>query len=557
MSANQKDTIYVDVEDEITSLIDKVRSSDQKIVALVLPKRATVLQSLVNMKLLKRTAVDTKKRIVLITSEAAILPLAGATDMYVARTLQSKPEIPSAPKQATDAPLTVEEVDDSPLDPTKPIAAYTADDELSDTIEVDNDDVAEDVIEVDEGKKVFNRKLKVPNFERFRLLVILGVVGLILLIVGLIFANSVLPKARIVIKTDTTSVNSDLRLTAGPKITAVDAEKLLIPAINKDLKKTDIEKATATGQRDEGTKATGTVKLYNCSQADKLDDTTRTVPAGTGVSVGNLTFILNEDAIVPPSGFSGGLCKYDKASGSVAVTAQNAGDKYNIAAKTAHEYSVAGYSAMSADGSAMAGGTSKIVKVLSQADIDTAKQKLLDRTGSTATDELKRQLDNDGFFMITDTLSAGTPNVTSSPNVNEPATEAVVTLTTTYTVTAIRKDDVKTILEADAKKHIDTSKQVIQDNGVAKATLTLTEKRADGTLQISLVSTEIAGPQLDTEAIKREIMGKKKGEVQQIIKARPGIQEVNVSYSPFWVNKVPKKTNKITIVFEQNDITKK
>ena len=36
-----KDTIYVDVDDEITSIIDKVENSSEKVVALVLPKRAT------------------------------------------------------------------------------------------------------------------------------------------------------------------------------------------------------------------------------------------------------------------------------------------------------------------------------------------------------------------------------------------------------------------------------------------------------------------------------------------------------------------------------------
>jgi len=40
-----KETIYVDVDDEITSIIDKVRNSSGRIIALVLPKRAATLQS--------------------------------------------------------------------------------------------------------------------------------------------------------------------------------------------------------------------------------------------------------------------------------------------------------------------------------------------------------------------------------------------------------------------------------------------------------------------------------------------------------------------------------
>ena len=51
MAAPDKDTIYVDIDDEITGIIDKLRNSDAKVVALVLPKRATVFQSIVNMKL--------------------------------------------------------------------------------------------------------------------------------------------------------------------------------------------------------------------------------------------------------------------------------------------------------------------------------------------------------------------------------------------------------------------------------------------------------------------------------------------------------------------------
>jgi hypothetical protein len=92
-----KDTIYVDVDDEITSIIDKVENAEHKVVALVLPKRATSLQSIVNMKLLKRSADGADKNVVLITSEHALLPLAGAAGLHVAKNLQSRPEVPDAP----------------------------------------------------------------------------------------------------------------------------------------------------------------------------------------------------------------------------------------------------------------------------------------------------------------------------------------------------------------------------------------------------------------------------------------------------------------------------
>src|ERR1700761_2539166 len=88
-----KETIYVDVDDEITAIIDKVSAAKGKVVALVLPKRCPVLQSVVNMKLLKRTADNAGKHLVLITTEAGLMPLASNVGLHVASTPTSKPSI--------------------------------------------------------------------------------------------------------------------------------------------------------------------------------------------------------------------------------------------------------------------------------------------------------------------------------------------------------------------------------------------------------------------------------------------------------------------------------
>lgn len=47
-----KDVLYIDVEDDITTIIGKVKASKSKIIALVPPKRVGVLQSAVNLRLL-------------------------------------------------------------------------------------------------------------------------------------------------------------------------------------------------------------------------------------------------------------------------------------------------------------------------------------------------------------------------------------------------------------------------------------------------------------------------------------------------------------------------
>src|ERR1044072_9196542 len=88
-----KDVIYIDVEDDITAIIGKVKDAKEKIVALVPPKRIGVLQSAVNLRLLTRAAEQNSKRLVLITSNSALVALAAAARVPVAKTLQSKPEL--------------------------------------------------------------------------------------------------------------------------------------------------------------------------------------------------------------------------------------------------------------------------------------------------------------------------------------------------------------------------------------------------------------------------------------------------------------------------------
>ncbi len=92
--AASKDIIYLDIDDEITTIIDKIEASKADLVGLVLPKRAAVLQSSVNIKLLKRAVDSIGKKLVLITTDASVVSLAADNKIYVAADTSSKPEIP-------------------------------------------------------------------------------------------------------------------------------------------------------------------------------------------------------------------------------------------------------------------------------------------------------------------------------------------------------------------------------------------------------------------------------------------------------------------------------
>jgi hypothetical protein len=58
-----KSNIYLEAEDDITSVIEKVKAAESNIVALVPTKRMPVLQSAVNLKLLKRESIASAKKL--------------------------------------------------------------------------------------------------------------------------------------------------------------------------------------------------------------------------------------------------------------------------------------------------------------------------------------------------------------------------------------------------------------------------------------------------------------------------------------------------------------
>jgi hypothetical protein len=62
-------TVYIDIDEEITSIVDRLRKSKSKEVVIVVPKRAILIQSIVNLKLLKKEASELGKEIIIVTQD--------------------------------------------------------------------------------------------------------------------------------------------------------------------------------------------------------------------------------------------------------------------------------------------------------------------------------------------------------------------------------------------------------------------------------------------------------------------------------------------------------
>ncbi|MFH1218712.1 MAG: hypothetical protein V1679_02630 [Candidatus Peregrinibacteria bacterium] len=65
----KKKVVYAEIDDEVTEIFDKIKEVNAKHVYLVLPKRAVLFQSIVNLKILKRKVADAEKKIFFVTND--------------------------------------------------------------------------------------------------------------------------------------------------------------------------------------------------------------------------------------------------------------------------------------------------------------------------------------------------------------------------------------------------------------------------------------------------------------------------------------------------------
>ena len=540
-----KDVIYIDVEDDITTIISKIKASKERIIALVSPRRIGVLQSAVNIRLLARAATSADKRIVLITNDSVLAGLAATAKIPIAKTLQSKPEIAEIPVLKVD--------DDNDVIDGGKLAVGDMADSAKRSKKSDEDSAVDNVIAdankkeskgLDSLKKMV-KKPKVPDFNTFRKKFLLIGGGVLLLIVFLVWAIWFAPHATVVISAKTTSVtvSDTVRLN---ETASTNAKSNVIKSVKKELAKEVSVEFSATGKKNVGEKATGVVVFSNSSSSSV------TISAGTILKNSGLSYTLNSSVTVPGATL-GWSCPGYKCPGSASgsITASEGGAQYN-AATGSMSISVDDISASLR--SATSGGTDKTATVVTASDIESAKSKLSEKK----IDGLKEQLLSsfgDSATVITESYVENRSDPSSSVAVDGEAT-GVVTLKSTITASAlaIDKNELKNFVEAKLKEEISGKKsQRIYDNGVSKVAFSQFSK-AHNTQTVRLTTNGKVGPDIKEASVKDQAKGKSYGEVQSAIESIEGVEDVDVKFSPFWVKSVPKDINKINVEFKIKDV---
>lgn len=555
----QKDVVYIDTEDDITAIIGKVKASKSHIVALVPPKRIGAIQSAVNLKLVQRAASQVDKRLVVITSNQALSALASSAHIPVAKNLQSKPELAEIPA------LEIDEGDDI-IDGTETAESnLSSDDAASDTSGVaPAATVGAAAVAVMAREKLTNVKRvggatlaataargrsKIPNFDAFRKKLFLIIAGAILLIAFLVWAIFFAAQAKIVIsaKTTVSALNSKVTLGATQVTSLKDGT---IKSITKTSTKDISLPFSATGQKNVGDKATGTIKLTNSSTS------AQTVAAGTQLtSSSGLVFITNTAVTIPggtvscPTIFS---CTGTAGTANGSVTAAEAGEKYNAATGNLGGTPSGITASFTAPTS---GGTTKTVAIVQQSDIDAVSGNVIQAADSDAAKKALKDLLGADYIAIDETFKADSSGVKPTPAVGQESVDGKGALAgkITYSIVGVPKIELTKFLDAYYAQQIDgRSNQKVYDNGVSSVNFSSVNAGDGDTWRVAMAANGKIGPNINETDLKNYAKGKKVGEIKTYVESISGVDQADVSFSPFWVVSAPSDINRIKVEFRLN-----
>ena len=592
-----KDVIYIEAEDDITDILAKIKNAKNKIVALVPPKKAGVLRSAVNFKLITKAATKAEKTVVLVSGDESLVRLASAANIPVAKTLQSKPRLPHADdaeefgddetksdvieaEEPEEASKKIEvkgdevEADDEPkakagskkATAKKEEAAEKATTKAVATKKDKEED--DDVIEEEKpSRKKSNQK--VPNFKKYQKFIIAGVIAVLLLGGFVFWALVIAPAVKISVSISTTPGSISQKVTFTSVEGNDDVDNGILYVESKSITKTVEGNFEATGQVDKGTKATGTITVIrpagdvvSCDE----DGSSFSIPSGTTVKIGGKEYVTTTGGSAPATDDQIKISKQGKTitcslmvqvqSGKIPVVAKEVGEAYNIGAATNGTLGINTSKKYSVSSSEMTGGTSKIVKIVSDKDLADAEAGLDMSIDNDARDELTDEFGED-YLLISSSFSSDNGKVTTSPAVNEEVGDGVtpkIVKEVKFTIFAVKREDVDRYLKKLAEAELggdDT--QMVHDTGIDKALVDTFKDTGNGTYSGKLKSTYRTGPKITEEDVLNKVKGKRLGEVQTMIKSIKGVKEVKVKSSYFWVVSVPEDPNKISIELTSAD----
>ncbi len=342
-----------------------------------------------------------------------------------------------------------------------------------------------------------------------------AIIGLlILLILFYVFGRS----AEIIIQLapKTTTQTNEITF-ASDKPT--DNEKRIIAAQPISVSQEGSVETEATGKKDIGEKAKGSVTIYSISTSSK------NLPAGTTITGPNSMVFLFDTAATVASASGNPITGIQPSTTKVSVTAKDIGKEYNLPSGTTFTID----SATSAkNDSAFGGGSKKQVTVVSKADVDKLTAQLPETLSEKAKTDLAQKAD--GTTEVLPVFSKTTfEKKQLSKNIGDEATTVSLSGTVAFQTMSFLKRDLMDLI----KSSINNETKSME---IPSESLTFTVKDVSSKPNGETIATiEMKGslvPIIDTTKLAEQIKGRSISDAEATLRNLPQAETVQINLKP-------------------------
>jgi len=521
--------IYIEADEEITSVISRIKKVREPKVALVIPKGSIVLGSIVNLKMLKKHEKDLGKEITIATTDRTGRHLASQVGFTAVHSLNvSKEEGEKGGFKVSASGPTVEFKEDR--EPEKPATQ-------KDVPEITFKKIGEQEKPVSTGAaKAAAGAPKKKHLSKLakKLILGFGALSFITLVLAFFF---VLPKAVISISPKAEEVRQEIALTVKPK--DGDIEGVLVEApeeLSKSYK--------ATGKKNVGEKAKGTITVYN-----EWDSNAQPLVLGTRfVSSDSKVFKTTQAVNVPGTTVQAGHIVAGTAT--VSVEADQMGESYNIGPSnftipglpSEKQAKIYGKSTQ-----AMSGGLTKEIKVVSKKDIEDAKNNIDDEFLRKAKEDLGKKAQ--GKKILEAAFKEDVLEEKLSASEGQEALEFTLSIKKSFWTFAFDEGRAKEKIISKIKETLSEDKELVEGK-LENVEYKLVDLAKESGMNLSVAALAFATKKLELSRTKQDLPGKNREEVIQYFKQNKEITDVKVDFWPFWVKKVPLNRSRIEIKVE-------
>lgn len=540
--------IYLEVDEEITSVIDKIKNLVESEAVLVVPKGATLLQSVINLKLLKKAANEVKKEISIVTNDRIGKTIANQVGFTVFNNID-KSGVPTGIEEPEESVIKedLEEKDNgNPLISFRPQEEDGHKASLKGAYYSENEDTEDEATKANFQKKEISA-LEEPQKEaekihiashRFLFSILFGIPFL-----AFCLAFTFIPKAEVTIKIKSEQLPIDTTFTVDKEALKVDFLGNLLPGKFIDEEREEAKEYQATGKKNVGDKASGRVTLYNEYDSDPM-----ALMAGTSLqSTDGKVFKLLKAASIPGITIDKGIAVPGNVT--VDVEATEPGDSYNIGPTnfTVLKLGIAKVYAKSI--ASMSGGFTKEVSIVSQEDIDKAKAEFSKEFTGRYKEETVSQ--NKGYTVVSEAIQINVIEASSEPAAGQETENFKMKLKLNKKGVLFKESDLKILLEKILEKEVPAEKEVYTskiDPGKFVLTSKLGKNFSEADFKFSANVDLI--PKLDTAKIRKALAFKNTGAVASELGSYQNIAGVSYKFFPFKMSKLPLMAKNITVKLE-------